>query len=118
MNNGEHKAYFMLDPASQQLGHMVECFRSSLQLPVNRIARLGRGKGFPYPTMFLHPVNIQGITLNTRAWLVLKDINKENTKKCKEIADKLTSIQFTKRCPSLYICIFFDTNLIPSLSKL
>lgn len=94
VKNGEHRYYFMLDPASKQVRHVVECFRSSLMLPVNTIARLGRGKGFPYPTMFLQPINIQGITLNTRAWIVLKHINKRNTKRCQDLVERLTSIHF------------------------
>ena len=103
VKNGEHKPYFMLDPPSPV--HIVETFRSSLQLPVNRVAMLGKGKGFPYPTMFLQPINIQGMTLGTRAWLVLKDVNKANTKKCHDLLEKLTSI-FTLQCFGIMLYFF------------
>jgi len=103
VKNGEHKGYFMTEPASQQLSHLVACFRTSLQLPINKVARMGRGKDFPYPTMFLHPFNIQGITLNTRAWLVLKEINKANTERCKELSDKLTNTLATKAVQEFYV---------------
>lgn len=97
VRKGEHKEYFTTEPASPSINHIVESFRSSLLLPVNLQARLGRGKGFPYSTMFLHPQNIQGMALNSRSWIVLKNINAKNSMKCKVLVEKISILKFNEK---------------------
>lgn len=79
---GEHFTYYVEHALPDPI-HTA--FRKALRLPINQRARLGRGKGFPYPVMFLAPCHIHSITTGSRAWLVLKEPCPESTLKCEEL---------------------------------